>query len=181
MAINISEKLVQPDPSFTLPKLTMNDFKLKNNYYVVTNGEVFNYYPIKVEKDLGTELLRFEKAPPVILEGIAVVNKKMYKVPVQDLLRGIIRKSREINLEVENGSNASDADDSTSATEVIDTPVAGRKTVQRKDERGISREAEVEVGKTADAAWQDQMRALLVALSEEEGEEDWEVTEAPQS
>jgi hypothetical protein len=94
VSINISDKLVKPDPSFTLPKLTMNDFKLKNNYYVVTNGEVFNYYPIKVEKETDAPFIKFEKSPPVILEGLAVVNKQVYRVPLADLLRGIIRKSR---------------------------------------------------------------------------------------
>jgi hypothetical protein len=180
--INLSEKLVQSDPSFTLPKLTSNDFKLKNNYYVVSNGEVFNYYPIKVVERADGPIISFEKTPPVILEGLAIVGKKVYKVTVDDLLRRIIRKSREVNLEVENGSNANQSEPATPVAEVIESPVAGNKTVQRTDERGLSREAEVEIGKAADAAWTNQIRALLVALSEEEGsEEEWEITNTSQS
>jgi hypothetical protein len=62
----------------------------------------------------------------------------------------------------------------------LNSSVAGRKAVRNRNQRGVSGEAEMEIGKDADAAWKDQIRALLVALSEEEGgEEEWEVTEAP--
>jgi hypothetical protein len=175
--INLLDSLVQPDPPSIIPKLTIDDFKIKNNYYVVTDGKVFNYYSIKVEPASESALFfRFEKAPPVILEGIAIINKKVYKVPLQDLLRRIVRKSREVDLRKEDGKQETSigTSDSISADEVIDTPVAGAKTVQRKNERGADREAEVEVGKAADSAWKDQVRALLVTLSEEEGE-DWEI------
>lgn len=178
---NLLDELLTSTTPINIPKLTTEDFKIKNNYYVVTDGNVFNYYPIKVEPDNGKPFLRFEKAPPVILEGLAIINKLIYRVPVQDLTRRIIRKSREVNLEVLNGINTrnsiTDTDKSTNAVESLTITSGKSDTIQYKDERGASREIEVEISQAADIAWSNQIRTLLNTISEKEGfeGETWEI------
>lgn len=164
--------------SVNVPKLTAPTFEMKNNYYVVADGSTFNYFSIKVfESDENHPLIRFEKSPPVLLEGLAVVNKRVYKVTLKDLQRQVIRKSRDITKEVIDASaNRNTGTKSEPAATVADTNSS--QAVSDKLEQRADQEAEVEVNQAADAAWQDQIGALLTLMSEKEGDE-WEIAEAP--
>lgn len=184
--MNINEillsQIIETDSPLTIPKLISETFKVKNNYYVVTDGNVFNYYPIKVEVTPEDKpFFRLEKSAPVLLEGVAIIDKKVYAVPLSDLMRRLVRKSREINLEVVNGSFNTSSDATAADSTLPPSPdVAGTKAIQPIVKRRSNREIEVEIGEAADIAWQDQVRALLSVVSEEEGfgGEEWEITDA---
>jgi hypothetical protein len=148
--------------SKNVPKMSSPTLVIKDNYYLVRIRGVYNYYPIKVQAFTPEDnIIRFEKAPPVLMEGIAIVGKKPYKVTPEDLMRQIIRKSREVAVPKRetkvNGKSESPG------IEAVPTPV------QRKDERGTSGEAPMEVEQAADNAWSEQIGALLDLISEKEG------------
>jgi hypothetical protein len=171
--------------SINSPKLSSPVFELKNNYFVVTDGTIHNYYTIKVHPDAETDsLIRFERSPPVILEGLAIINKRIFKVTVDDLLRRIIRKSREIKLEVLNGTSSTSSKsvgdigttDITISTETSFT-TSPATTIQGIVQQRVEHKTEMEEHAAADAAWQEQIGTLLGLISKEEGDE-WEITEA---
>lgn len=163
------------------PKMSSEIFEMKNNYYVVTDGVMFNYYPIKVVLDDETSpIIRIEKSPPVLLEGLAVINRQVFKVTLQDLHRRIIRKSRKYNLEVLNGTTSTSSSTDTGTENGIITIATNiiESTVQHTDESAVSSDPEVEIGSAADLAWEEQIRTLLSTLSTKEGfgGEEWEIS-----
>lgn len=173
--------------TINVPKMSSSTLEIKNNYYVIKNGLFFNYFPIKVEETPPeANIIRFEKTPPVIVEGVAIISKKLYRVTAQDLLRGVIRKSREIAIakrEEVNGTTKSTTN-SRSYT-VIGTEestgsgsgdIAIPETVRNPTQRTASPKTELEIGEAADAAWQDQVGALLDFMHSKEGIE-WEVAD----
>lgn len=163
-----------------LPKISLPTFELRNRFYVVTDGETFNYYAITIHTDNpDSPLLRIDKSPPVILEGFAVLNKKIYRVSAQDLLRKIIRKSQEVTIEVINGKpSITSATSSTNAANGVDDLPS--KTVQHSNESGTFPEAGLEVSKTIDASWLEQVRSLLDLEDTEEGffTQEWEIEDS---
>jgi hypothetical protein len=153
--------------SKNIPKMSSLSFEIKNNYYVVKTGLLYNYYPIKVKAGTPEDsIIRFEKTPPVLVEGIAIIDKRPYHVPVRDLMRLVIRRSREIVVAKREKVNGK-ATISTSAV---------CETVQSTNERRIGGETEMEIVQAADTAWSEQIGALLDSFSEKEGGE-WEVSD----
>lgn len=182
--VNLSEVDIE-ESAVNIPKLTTSSFELRNNYYVATDGEKFNYYTIKVKTEVGSSgLIHFEKSPPVLLEGLAIVNKKVYKVSLGDLLRRIIRKSNEISIEALNGTDSNTSTEQ-SGTDVSAITIDDNSTnsIRNQDESGTSSKITVEEHQVIDASWQDQIGALLHTLHKEEGffEEEWELSDTPQS
>jgi len=179
----LSSIISSPSTSINSPKLSSKVFEMKNNYFVVTDGNSYNYYTIKVKPIVeGSTLIHFDRSPPVIMEGIAIVDKKMYKVPIQDLLRRIIRTSREIKIEVKDESTSSGNTDATvasitSTTKTKSTPVSS-KLLSDSVQSGIEQTITVEEHSAADSTWEEQIGSLLDFISKEEGE-DWEITETP--
>lgn len=100
-------KALPPSPA---PKLSSNNFEPMGNYFIVRQGRRFHYFPVKVEKhppNAPGAILRFEKTPPVLMEGYVVTQRRVYLVTVQDLLRGIIRTSNEYRLDKEKSGDSS--------------------------------------------------------------------------
>lgn len=155
--------------SKNIPKMSSPTLEIKNNYYVVKTGLLYNYYPIKVVAGSPEDsIIRFEKTPPVLMEGIAIIDKKAYHVTPKDLMRLVIRKYREVTVAKREKVNGKAASNSTSAV---------RETVQHPDERGTSGQTEMEIIQAADNAWSEQIGALLDSFSAKEGEE-WEVSDS---
>lgn len=162
----------EDETKVNLPKHVETSFILHNNFYVVTNGEIFNYYPIKTYTDSKeSPLIRFERLPPIILEGYAIVGKKIYLVPVQDLQRKIIRKSKEITRDTQNATDATNPQSISTLIGSIQSSV-----VSNGDESEFGGLTEMEITKAADVAWSDQIGALYNDPFEEE--DDWEVQDA---
>lgn len=146
---------------------------MKDNYYVVKTGLLYNYYPIKVKAFTEADsIIRFEKSPPVLMEGIAIVGKKPYRVTPQDLMRQVIRKSREVAVakrEKVNGKSGTVGTDSNVSPE----------TLQHSNKSAVVPKAEMEECQVADAAWEEQIGALFDLIAAKEGE--FEISEDPQS
>lgn len=175
--------------SKTTPKLSKPTLEIKNNYFIVHDKGLFNYFAIKIDPDtLDLNVMRFEKAPPVLVDGVLILNRKLYEVPAQDLVRGIVRKSREIKVERDNHGSATP----NSVEPVINTSGSETQAVVEKEsssdrssavryniEQGVIDPAELEIAKAADAAWEDQIHSLLDLVSSQEGGE-WEVESVAQ-
>lgn len=152
-----------------LPKYTEDTLVIRNNYFVVTNGVVFNSYPIKVfPSEESSPLIRLDKNPPVLLEGYAIIGRKLYLVPMQDLLRKVIRKSREIKKETTNEPGNTEPKSLSTIARAFKSSI-----VPSDDEQRTNDAADLEISKAADATWEDQIGTLHDNPFEEE--EDWEV------
>ena len=165
--------LVTPARSdINVPKYVDDRFVLRNNYYVVTNGTIFNSYPLKVFSSNDTDLIiRMERNPPTLLEGYAIVGRKVYQVSYQDLLRKIIRKSKEVKPEI------SDEPNTNTRTSPLATIVSSDRDGTLSDlfEPGALAAAELEISKAADLAWEEQVGSLFNPSFEEE---EWEIEDA---
>lgn len=167
-----------------MPKMSFPTLEIRKNYYVITEQGQYHYFPIKVMDDKSERpIFVLEKAPPVLIEGIAIIGSRLFRVRIQDLMRGVIRKSREIkpaNRVQTNGSDgtASNTNSSNATGSQGSGADAGRGSnesgVQRSVERSTPTAVEVEVGEAADLAWTEQIDSLLHHLSEKEGVE-WEI------
>lgn len=96
-------------PASPVPKYSTPNFEPMGNYYIVRQNRRWHYFPVKVEKhppNAPTPILKFEKAPPVLMEGFVVTQRRIYLVSVQDLLRGIVRTSNEYRIDKEKSSDA---------------------------------------------------------------------------
>lgn len=162
----ISDLAQVEDSPLTRPRFVETSFVFRNHYYVITDGIHFVYYPLRVEADASSPILRILKSPPVLLEGMAMVGNKVYLVPHADLVRRIIRKSREIQKEVNHASI-------TTVPDILTSP--GEDSLSSLVKSGVVDAFEMEVSQAADAAWQDQIGSLLDPFSEEE--EEWEAAD----
>lgn len=158
------------DPTINRPRFIETSLIYRTNYFVITDGVTFSYYPIKVSGEGNSEyIFRLEKLPPVLLEGMALIGKKVYLVPYTDLIRRVVRKSREIKQEVNHASVEQ------SVSDIVGAPAID--TLSSLIQSGTIDDSEVEIAQAADAAWQDQIGALFDNVLEEE--EEWEAADAP--
>lgn len=157
------------------PKLALSTLELKTGYFVVPANGVYNYFPVKVQEDtLEKPIMRFEKAPPVLIDGILMLKRKMYEVSAEDILRGIIHKSREIKTErVSHGSRTTSTNPNPATT--IDPVSAAAETIRHQGQQGSVPNSVLEITEDVDSAWQEQVGTLLDLVSSKEGGE-WEVT-----
>jgi hypothetical protein len=144
-----------------MPKYVDEEFVPRNNYYIVTDGTRFYSYSIKA-KELNPEvpIIRLERSPPVLMEGYAVLGRRVYLVSRQDLLRKVVRKSKEIVKE-------STTNDATNINSTVAAAIA-RSAVSNPDEPGLSEAAQLEITKNADAAWKEQVGTLLSVATKKE-------------
>lgn len=167
--------------SKNVPKAFSSTLDPKNNKYVVKTGLIYNYFDIKVAPAAETDgIIRFEKTPPVLVEGIAVVGKKFYKVTPQDLLRGVIRKSRElvipkrekVNESAGNGTTGNvgpDLSSGATGTPGNNTSAASlSEALFGNNQQGTGPETGVEEAIRADIAWQEEVGSLFDFIDQEE-------------
>lgn len=180
--MSLISSLFSPSKVEKEPNLIAETLSLKNNFYVVKDGENYNYHKISI-KDVDTErpIFRFDKHPPVVQDGIVIIKKKLYRVTMEDILHGVVRKSRELKVEViKNGI----AKQRASIEKSIDTndgvSTSSGKAVQHSDEFGLSEDDEVEISKQANLYWEEQVGTLLGTLHKEEGGT-WEIPDITQS
>jgi len=178
--------LPRTEALLNIPKHSLDTFEIKNSYYIVEDEAThrYHYFPIRVDSQSENEhIIRFSRTPPVLMEGLAIIDKKIYHVPLSDLKRLIIRKSRLIGEKVENGSNSSTIDISSGTISLSSgdgTATRPRKTVSSLDESGSGTEAGLEESRAPDDAFEEQIQALLHSISEKEGGQ-WEITDIAQS
>lgn len=170
--------------SLSSPKLSLTTLEVKNNYYVVPANGLFHYFPIKIDEETEDKsIMRFEKTPPILIDGIVIYQKKLYEITAKDILRCRIFKSREITTKREtHGSAGSQSGSTTDPTESPTTnPIntAGTEAVRYKIEQSPLRGIELEISEAADLVWEEQIESLLGIVSSKEGGE-WEITDAAQ-
>lgn len=175
-------------PKMSIP--TLEAQKRGRQYYVISEEGQYHYFDIKLEEGSLTQpVMRFDKSPPVLIEGIAVIGRKFYRVPIKDLMRGIIRKSRELNLAnrvTGNGStrNSSNTADPTGLSDKGEGPDLSRNSadnpVQNTDQQRAGETSWVEDIQDANVAWDGQVESLLSFISAKEGS-GWEVESPAQS
>ena len=169
------ELILSNENKISLPKMTMETFEIKNNYYAVTDGEVWNYYPVSVEPfSDDAKIIRFTKSPPVLLEGIVILQKRVFNVTIEDLSRRVIRTSREIIQEKTHARTATTNTITNLSTDTISpAPIID---LGASNQPGLSQEAQLEINKTINAAWDEQIGALLHHIAEKEGSDlEWEI------
>lgn len=154
------------------PDYSQISFTPRKNYFGVTDGVEYKYHAISIE-DPETEkpIFRFRKSPPTLHEGFVTIEKKIYYVTTEDLLRRIIRKSREISLEEINGTNT------TSSTPVVQTIGT---IIQHQQQPAIDNATELEIDQVVNATWNEEIRTLLghsTSQAEEEWFADWEISD----
>lgn len=151
------------------PKLSLDQFTRKANYYVVTLDGRHHYFQVKVEDTGNEHVFRFTKRPPILLPGIVWIGRRAYKVRLADLLRGRIFKSNIIEGITRGGSRAS----TQRSTSAAATPPSGTGADSGKPggdlEPGLERYDVLAFAEAADASWQEQTTALLETLYKEEG------------
>jgi hypothetical protein len=106
-------KSLPPSPA---PKISLDAFDPMGNYFIVRQNRRYHYFPVKVEKhppNAPMPILKFEKAPPVLMEGWVVTQKRVYLVTVEDLLRGIVRTSNEYRFDKEKSSAVAESNTTT--------------------------------------------------------------------
>lgn len=163
------------------PKLTLDTFTLKANYYVVDLGGKHHYFPVKVEDTGNDHVMTFSRRPPVLLPGIVCIGKKAYRVRLSDLIRGRIFKSFIIESSTRGGTRASTQRSNSAADTQLSTRTVGDNSKPRAGiEPGLERYDVLAIAEAADAAWQEQTTALLEAIDKEEGFEWVEVPVQPE-
>lgn len=81
------------------PYSTRAVLERKAQYYIVPNGDKFYYFKIGEVTRKGEHLFQIDgKKPPILREGLVVINKEVYHVSAEDLIRNVIRKSRKLAL-----------------------------------------------------------------------------------
>lgn len=151
------------------PKLTLSQFTIKANYYVVDLGGQHHYFPVKVEDTGNEHLFTFTKRPPVLLPGIVCIGRKAYRVRLADLLRGRIFKSSLIESITRGGTSASTQRRTGAAATLSQAPGSDNSGPASGFEPGLESYDVLAIAEAADAAWQEQATALLEALDKEEG------------
>ncbi|MNK10028.1 hypothetical protein D3C87_280400 [compost metagenome] len=162
-------------PNINVPKRSSSTLEPKNNFYVVRSGLLFNYFPIKVlEAPPEAPIFRFEKTPPVIVEGVAIISGKIYLVTPEDLLRGVVRKSREITIakrEDVNGNAGTSGDITIEGDPSTGTGgIASGEAVRHQEQQGAGSKARLEVCQAADSTWANEVGALLDFIDSKEEE-----------
>lgn len=151
------------------PKLTLSQFTLKANYYVVALDGQHHYFPVKVEDTGNEQLFVFTKRPPILLPGIVCIGRKAYRVRLSDLLRGRIFKSNIIEGTTRGGNRAT----TRRSTSAAATPTASTGADTSRPIGGLEPGIEcldvLAFAEAADASWQEQTESLLETLYKEEG------------
>jgi hypothetical protein len=71
----------------------------KSGYYIIPQAGDFYYLKIGNVVPNGEHLFKIEgKGPPLLREGMIVIEKEVYYVTLEDIKRGVIRKSRKLKL-----------------------------------------------------------------------------------
>lgn len=90
--------LVSTNGKLATAKVQVNDvFSRRQNSYCTMYAGRFWTYVVKMEES-GQHLLKLITSPPILREGFVCFDKQVYFVTLDDLRRGIVRKSRHLSL-----------------------------------------------------------------------------------
>lgn len=141
------------------PKLTSPNLTCVKDTYVVQNGLLFDYYPIKTKPLILDKVYSIEQSPPVILDGFVCIGKELYRVSADDIMKRKVYGNKRYS--------AADTTTDTSTKSVSNRP-------KQKSDDSIG----FEIDQNADLAWQNQIDSLLQNITSKTGES-WEVSYNP--
>jgi len=164
-------------------KVVPNSDKLsrKKDYYIVPWLGKFHYYKIQPVVERNASLYEFTVKPDTRKEGFVAIGKDLYYVTFKDLIRGVIRKSRK--LEIKSGSTYADLLDYGNEQPAKSKPKSKRAgatntvlieqgipetTIQPEDQSRLIADFGLDLIKSVDLASQIQERALHAFILEEE-------------
>jgi hypothetical protein len=139
--------------------------------FAVANGVLFDYYTIKFGEQKGN-YVTLEKLPPVLKEGYATYQRKLYKVELRDFLRSRVN----VGQSAYTPNATPDTGGSTTATPGPASPALVNPNAD-SIQSAVDGTFGVQVNQAADLAWKDQISALLHAY---DPEEEWIVETTPQ-
>lgn len=127
------------------PKESRATLDAVNGTFIVQNGLVYDYYPVKVSELIPGMFLKLDVSPPLLKEGTLVFQKKFYRVSVQQLLK------RKIHVR----SQYFPASNNTNNNET-----SSERQVQSRNERGAESTAWAEELEAANMALEGQIESL---------------------
>jgi hypothetical protein len=165
----------------------------KKGYYIVPWAGEFHYHKVADLKERSEHIWEFTKKPLTKKEGLMVINKEIYHITVDDLKRGIVRKSRKVTIKTgstyddllnpapttaakrirSSGSGSGNSNKSADQIKQVDDIISAA----IRFDTGLSSDFGVELNKEIDLAIEEQERSLYDLISEEAGE-DWIIEEA---
>lgn len=145
-----------------LPKVTKATLVKLKNTLAVQNGELFDYYPLKLGETVGN-YVELEVRPSVLKEGYVCIDKKFYKLTFKDLLKGKLNVSREyiFGNTKDNIANSERSEGSNQSAKPAPASARMGQPSTDTDEPGLSRLLEDKINKDAYLAWADQISTLL--------------------
>ncbi len=145
-----------------LPKVTKATLVKLKNTLAVPNGELFDYYPLKLGETEG-DYVELEVRPPVLKEGYVSIDKKFYKLTFKDLLKGRLNVSREYTFgnTKDDIANSENSDGSNQPAKPAPTSTRVGQPSKDTDEPGLSTLLESKINEDAYLAWANQISTLL--------------------
>lgn len=141
------------------PKLSNPNLTYVKDTYVVQNGLLFDYYPIKTKPLILDKVFSIEVSPPLLQDGYVCIDKEIYKVSANDLMKRKVYANKQY---------------STTKT----TTITEQQFVSNKPESKSNEVPGIEIDKDADLAWENQIDSLLQNITSKTGER-WEVSYNP--
>lgn len=128
------------------PSTIAPNFIHKANYLAVETTEGWEYYPIKVEKEVRNGFIHILKTPAVVAEGIiCLAGKNYYKATPEDIVR------RRVHVR-----NA--------CPSPVASPVAGS---DNRNQPATSGTSEFEISEDDDLAYEEQRQSLFCSQDQE--------------
>lgn len=188
-------------PTDHFPKAITNPVLYrKQGYFIVPKHNLFCYLKIGKIVPKGDYLFYIEgKSFPVKTEGFVFIEKDLYFVPLEDLTRGIIRRSRKVKInpgsvtyeDFTNGNAFKPKYKSSqrgprnpgvvSVPQIIPTPVIPVDSGPDENPAPSGVISRLAVSEVSNVVFDKQIRAIFHSTIEEEGSswEDWEITDNP--
>lgn len=168
------------------PKYSRSTMDVLNNYYVVQNGLLFDYYPISTKPERNGKFIFLDVSPPVWKSGVAIIDRIQYDVSVQDIIRRRVNvsKSKQLTRSATNNTSTSSSSFPGDGKKAGESNIGSGGSsplgeVQHPNQLGVDDSIGDEERQAVDLAWDQQVGTLLQTLHSEKGE--WEIASAPQS
>ena len=89
---------VEKIPLSTQLKISAKEeFLKRSGYLIVPLLGMFYYYPMKLlDPPEGSSIFRIQKLPATVFEGFVIYSREIFYVTYDDLMRGVVRRSRKV-------------------------------------------------------------------------------------
>lgn len=140
------------------PKDSRPTLEYTKDTFVVRNGLLFDYYPMKASVLIPDKIFNIIVSPPILTDGYACLGKEIYEVSKQDLMKRKVYVSKQY----------SNRGSSTQPEQSVPNP----------PKQELDNSSGIEIDEDANLAWENQIDSLLQNLTAKTGEH-WEVSYNP--